>query len=363
MPSSQQRMIKHSKTRQRRRHPCGDNNSKWLCKLLPVGLGLIYGTLIVVTRRQLTQRLHLEESSSSLVLSREAFRQQFQPPPRVFVFTNLQRAGETRRHQLQGTENNLWYASPLIPPWMKDYFSMHQQQRALITPDNWHRNNVTYLVMQCSKFDVKCGGAADRLKPTPMIIMLAAQMKRLLFIHWEKPARLEEFLVPPKGGIDWRIPDYMIPHIGWTQFPIRNPVGMLHRMMNDTSTTTIHVRYQSCNSGAEFYDTHKPPGTYNFSEIYHHVWKVLFTPNPVIAHLVQDLLEQWGLEPYQYASIHLRAHYGVEFQKREDEYIEEWTPNSLHCASLVPVDHFILRRIPIMPLHWPNAMVDNDELW
>lgn len=65
--------------------------------------------------------------------------------------------------------------------------------------------------MQCLDFmDDHCGGTADRLKPFVLLLREAHKSKRLLFIHWNRPARLEEFLVPPRGGLDWRAPPFLV---------------------------------------------------------------------------------------------------------------------------------------------------------
>jgi hypothetical protein len=64
------------------------------------------------------------------------------------------------------------------------------------------------LVMQCLKEqENKCGGTADRMKPFLFSLREAYLSKRFLVIHWTLPAQLEEFLVPPKGGLDWRAPE------------------------------------------------------------------------------------------------------------------------------------------------------------
>jgi hypothetical protein len=39
-------------------------------------------------------------------------------------------------------------------------------------------------------------------------IRLASDGGRLLFIQWERPAPLEEFLLPP-GKLDWRLPVWL----------------------------------------------------------------------------------------------------------------------------------------------------------
>jgi len=43
------------------------------------------------------------------------------------------------------------------------------------------------------------------MKPMPFYVMLANLTQRVLLIHWQKPCELEQFLVPPLHGLDWRI--------------------------------------------------------------------------------------------------------------------------------------------------------------
>ena len=65
--------------------------------------------------------------------------------------------------------------------------------------------------MQClrDQDEDRCGGTADRLKPFLYLLREAYEQQRLLLIYWTKPARLEEFVVPPKGGVDWRVPVWL----------------------------------------------------------------------------------------------------------------------------------------------------------
>ena len=64
--------------------------------------------------------------------------------------------------------------------------------------------DVRFLISRCLTHD-KCGGASDRLQDMPHNIMLANQTNRVLLVRWEKPAKLENFLIPPEGGIDWTV--------------------------------------------------------------------------------------------------------------------------------------------------------------
>ena len=88
---------------------------------------------------------------------------------------------------------------PPLPKWMTEYFAWHRQACWNMThssaTESW--KDYDYLVVRCLTQDKVCGGAADRLKPLPYYLLVAAQTKRLLFFYWERPARLESFLLPP----------------------------------------------------------------------------------------------------------------------------------------------------------------------
>jgi hypothetical protein len=106
------------------------------------------------------------------------------------------------------TEADLWEESTAIPNWMKTYFKWHCEQREkVLNPGGWR--SMKLFVIECLDFQDHCGGTSDRLKPLPTMLRMAAMTKRFLLIHWTRPAKLEEFLLPPKGGIDWRVPDWL----------------------------------------------------------------------------------------------------------------------------------------------------------
>lgn len=97
-----------------------------------------------------------------------------------------------------------------LPDWVKLYAEWHKQQRQRHF-DAQNRNTesgVRFLISRCLNYD-KCGGASDRLQDMPYNIMIANKTKRVLLVKWERPAPLENFLVPPDGGINWTIPDGM----------------------------------------------------------------------------------------------------------------------------------------------------------
>ena len=104
--------------------------------------------------------------------------------------------------------------NPKLPDWVKNYAKWHKQQRRQYFNDMSRVNNATsdvrFLISRCLAND-HCGGASDRLQDIPYNIMLANQTNRVLLVRWEKPAKLENFLVVPDGGIDWTVPDDMFP--------------------------------------------------------------------------------------------------------------------------------------------------------
>ena len=76
--------------------------------------------------------------------------------------------------------------------------------------DEARTHNHKFLVMQCIRGqDDSCGGTADRLKPFLYLLREAYETKRILLIYWTMPFKLEEYLVPPRGGINWCVPKWM----------------------------------------------------------------------------------------------------------------------------------------------------------
>ena len=103
----------------------------------------------------------------------------------------------------------------IVPEWIRNYLAWHKEQRLhhLNDPDT------KFLTVTCHK-GYSCGGLSDRMRPLPYFILAANRTGRgaflqplnfiiktiiVLFIHWQKFS-LEDFLVPPEGGLDWTLP-------------------------------------------------------------------------------------------------------------------------------------------------------------
>lgn len=109
---------------------------------------------------------------------------------------------EQREHQIL-----LDRSKTIIPEWMSKYVSWHQEQRKILENSKNNTaalNDMKFMVVRCLE-NQKCGGLSDRMKPLPFYLMVANLTQRVLLFHWTKPSELENFLVPPDNGIDWRI--------------------------------------------------------------------------------------------------------------------------------------------------------------
>jgi hypothetical protein len=222
---------------------------------------------------------------------------------------------------------NLWDDSILLPQWMKDYFSWHRYQTSQITQNNWEQYR--YCVMRCYDKDAKCGGTADRLKTVPLIVYWAARTKRIILIYWNRPTSLEAFLLPPEGGIDWRVPDWMVRKVVHGRI-----VGNVDKfpekfLRTRTGDITINTKLQSYNGGSLYYNANV--GGPRFEEIFHEVWRTMFTPSLPIQKIIQEHLLRFNLRPGEYAAAHLRGQYGKIV--RRDAQLHRMAENAINCAS------------------------------
>jgi hypothetical protein len=113
-------------------------------------------------------------------------------------------------YNISSDGTNLWDdPNTKLPEWMKAYMNWHKDKRQKWNTIDW--GSERWLIMQClaDQDQKKCGGTADRLKPLPFMLRVAYESQRILLIRWTRPALLEEFLVPPKDGFDWRVPQRM----------------------------------------------------------------------------------------------------------------------------------------------------------
>lgn len=231
------------------------------------------------------------------------------------------------------TSKPLWEQSTRLPTWMKNYFAWHREQRRILTLENWE--DFRYVVMVCMKRDRTCGGTADRLRPFPVVVRVASESKRLLFIKWERPTQLENFLMPPIGGFDWRAPDWLVGKVRASNDRVTT-IDKLVDAVKNRENILVRAKLQVSDHGSEYYitrgkETEEPENALQI--IYRDCWFTAFTPVPAIAHTIESEMKRMQLVPGEFSYAHVRAQYGVEVEGRDPVLIKNWTINSLNCIS------------------------------
>jgi hypothetical protein len=126
-----------------------------------------------------------------------------------------------------GTTHN----NPNLPSWLQDSWAGTGTTTFLQT--NWRMSqNVITISLFYDVTDMmnheRCDGVSDRFKPIPLILLAAARSQRIFFIQWyQRLYPLEEFLVPPHGGFNWSVPDFLV---WWKTCCNRNGVPSLQQV-------------------------------------------------------------------------------------------------------------------------------------
>jgi hypothetical protein len=236
---------------------------------------------------------------------------------------------------------------------MKRYFAWHRSERSKLTSENWQTKR--YLILRCLREEGPCGGASDRLGPLPYLLLLANRTNRLLFIYWTHPAPLEEFLVPPAGGMNWTLPG-AVNFTNWTtvdwgsvphnrQIVNQNLSHIVLEPWNEHAASTDRVVVEA-RLFSYFGSFHGRPalkvynkardlaaGESTFEQVYADVWRVLFDPSPPVKARIERARERLGLSPGGYVGAHVRAQY---VGKRASAMAP--VTNALHCALALRPD-------------------------
>lgn len=222
-----------------------------------------------------------------------------------------------------------WRDSQVIPEWMKNYFKWHSNIKSQLNEHNYRSHK--YLIMRCLRVDDKCGGASDRLQSLPWAILVANITNRILLIKWQRPADLEEFLVPPEGGLNWTVPDFFRNDTqDWKRPPgYMNVVSRIQQ--NDGMIVT--TRQQLHDHGAVFYDEMRKPNEHSFSVIFRDVWRSTFVPSKPVENLIRQNMKQLNLQHGKYVAAHIRAQY-IKDKTNDDEMHR----NALNCAHSTRLD-------------------------
>jgi hypothetical protein len=263
-----------------------------------------------------------------------------------------------------------------------------------------------FMILRCTRNDLKCGGLGDRLRGLPFFIAAAARTLRIFMIRWDRPTRLEEFLVP--NEVNWSVPEWMLQQL-WqgNVSSVMSMSGMeLMRSYENESAAIVEGKIQDFFGGSALY--HKivvsmdnttasstdenldgSVGWREYQWIFHDLFRVLFKPSLPVAQLISERLRSANLTPGNYVSSHHRAFYGIEYARHKsgpDEALRRSGINAVNCASQlspgVPVyfasdslvsiqavrDYAFQRNLPIIaPIHDETVRdalhLDKDPYW
>lgn len=239
----------------------------------------------------------------------------------------------------------------IIPEWMANYVTWHQEQRRILFDHNKISNDTAsddidmkFMVIRCIESQ-KCGGLSDRMKPLPFYLMVANLTRRVLLFHWTKPSHLEHFLLPPENGIDWRLEgtpvtiqevrnntNYVNGHASSLSYEVRMLAGTVdggdRSYLATCKVLNVHLNggQQVAEAQALFNLWRKEPGQLmpawssgsaylgwnpdagiTQREMLEDVWRFLFQPSPGVQRAMFDLMRDLDIVGKQFNAVQVRA--------------------------------------------------------
>ena len=282
--------------------------------------------------------------------------------------------------RVEPLRRKLFHSRPPLPEWMQNYFAWHKSVKRNLNRQNW--NETKYIIMSCTLHEHQCGGISDRLKPLPFIVLEAYRSKRLLLIQWSKPKPLEAYFIPPEDGVDWHVPDWMIPLLQRSRHTKAYSIADIdHRLKVHRDVHVFKVMLQTPSAGETYYGE-QPDSQSTYIDVFHDLFRSFFAPSPRLAALIDSKMKEHNLVPGDYAAAHLRAMYGNRIWRHPRETIE-LTVNSINCASRLlpggPVyfaadikfavdvarEYAQQRNLPIVFFDYKNdpIHIDKDSFW
>jgi len=298
----------------------------------------------------------------SLLLLRGAPRPQ--PPPSNLTSEDGGHPGDVDKrdagaHQRSSADhsNGEDQDAARLPQWMKDYFAWHAEQRnkldRIVGEYKGHQGDedpaktllagqkgLRFLVLRSLKSDRRCGGLSDRLKALPLLIRLAARNRRVFLVYWNRPCRLEEFLLPPtsrvEGGssgdglvLDWRAPEWLVPTLDRGDgYPFHRTADRIFDAVKGDDSL-VSVKLQDQHGGSQYYNDEE--GERAHRRVYGPLFRAMFEPSPSLAGALAAERRKYPAlaVPGGYAAAHLRAQYVPPLPT---EMVPDVAVNAVRCA-------------------------------
>jgi len=273
---------------------------------------------------------HFRQTSSEVVKSIDGITEWLEEY--IPSFELLMLTQDRPRPKFQEPTKAVKQAMKGIPDWLKEYIVWHSDQRKKL-----HDPSTKFLTVTCYK-DHKCAGVSDRIRPMPYYLLLAYKLQRVLFIKWQK-FELEDFLLPPAGGIDWRLPK----HISIGEFRNYEIERNYYNIWDYNDTFVKNTKHLTIGWVPDVYPQFQKEyfstkeGT---DGSYSDVMDILFEPSPPIADAIKQTMRKLDLVPKQYSVVHYRApdltayheEMGSLSKRIPGESIKKVINNAISCA-------------------------------
>jgi hypothetical protein len=213
-------------------------------------------------------------------------------PSYAVVYNATTAATNTRHSSTQEARQRL--TQPL-PEWFANYVHWHARVRA-------SGLNASSPILLVSIGGHHVGGLADRLRSLPFLLWEAVRTNRVFLMQWTNPCPLEEFLVPPLGGIDWTVPPGLDRKGAvWYDYDEQKNVPL------DPVVLVRHNRWTFL-QGMRLLAKELNVTTLS-DPAFAHMFEVLLTPSRAVQQSLDETMERLKLTPQHYDAIHLRARY------------------------------------------------------
>jgi hypothetical protein len=93
----------------------------------------------------------------------------------------------------------------------------------------------------------------------------------------------------------------------------------------------LRTVFKAHDGGMQWYEDQRAENEVSYEEVYHEVWRIMFTPVPPIASTIRFVMDTSGLVPNKYSAAHLRVLYTKN--DRKHAVLRKWTKGGLDCAS------------------------------
>jgi hypothetical protein len=210
-----------------------------------------------------------------------------------------------------------------LPDFLTDYVHWHARVRSSdILKDSINMNTTTRILL-VSIGGQHVGGLADRLRSLPYLLWEAQRTDRLFLMEWTNPCAMQEFLLPPLGGIDWTVPTHWKEqqqqqqpsnnNILWYDYDAQDNIPIASTANATLSQAPVlMVRHSPFTFMTGIPLLMKKLNVTTWTDppiILSRIFQLLLTLSPPVQRSMDETMKRLNLIPNHFDAIHLRAHY------------------------------------------------------